>query len=72
MSWLALSASFEYLPMLWVYGYSNFLNSSSVGIDFRHQNLTSKVAPHIERVNVLSGQSFNLKQPQMGANFSVV
>ena len=58
--------------MLCVYGYSNFFNSPSVGIEFRHQNLTSKVAPHIERVKVLSGQSFNLKPPQMGANFSVV
>ena len=32
---------FIWIPMLWVYGHYKYLNSYSVGIDFRRQNLTS-------------------------------
>ena len=35
------SFRFSWIPMLWVYGHHNFLNSFSAGTDFRSQNLTS-------------------------------
>ena len=38
---LVSSFWFIWIPMLWVYGHHNFFNSSSAGIDFRRQNLTS-------------------------------
>ena len=37
MSQLALSASFEYKIMLWVYGHYKYFNYVSAGIAFRHQ-----------------------------------
>ena len=38
--------------MLWVYGYCKYVYPFSAGINFRRQNLTSKVDPRTERVNV--------------------
>ena len=35
------SFRFIWLPMLWVYGHYTYIYSSSAGIDFRRQNLTS-------------------------------
>ena len=36
--------------MLWVYGHYKQFKSYSAGIDFRRQNLTSKVGPRADRV----------------------
>ena len=37
--------------MLWVYGHYKYFDSFSAGIDFRRQNLTSKVDPRAVSVN---------------------
>ena len=41
-----------WIPMLWVYGYCKYVYPFSAGINFRRQNLTSKVDPRTERVNI--------------------
>ena len=42
---------FIWIPILWVYDQYKYVYSYSAGIDFRRQNLTSKVDPHAVRVN---------------------
>ena len=37
------SFRFIWIPMLWVYTHYKYGNSYSAGIDFRRQNLTSKI-----------------------------
>ena len=49
---LASSFCFIWIPILWVYGHYKYFYYDSAGIDFRRQNLTSKVDPRTVRVNV--------------------
>ena len=51
MSYLALSATFEYL----------YFYSFSVGIDFRCHNMTSKVDPHVVRFKLNKDSSFTTR-----------
>ena len=51
---LVSSFRFIWIPMLWVNGHYKYSYSYSAGIDFRRQNLTTKVDPRAERVKLIS------------------